>query len=761
MSTRRKPIRRRLPPPAGTTAARPASSKTQHLAELYHDLQVHQEEVRIQNQQLIESQRLLEDSRNRYVDLYDFAPIAIITLCEAGVIREANLTASSLIGSSRASLLETPFITLVAPSHRRMFLDHLRRCRHSRGPVTTDLDLRTRDGRIVPISLSSNSGTGWPNHARPGLRYHSAIVDLTEHRAAQQAREQLRQVAQSEQLVRTVIDALPVGVRVIDPAGNMVIQNSASERIWGGQMQGIAWHGGRANRLEDGRPLTPQDWPLARALAGKAMLAELIELRPDNEPRNQRIVKQAAVPLVDANGTILGAVAVSEDVTELWHTQTELRRAKREADVASRLKDDFLAMISHELRTPLSAVLLWSHLLRTGKQGDVAGQHEAIEAIYLNARAQSQIIDDLLDLSRMTTGKFSIQLKPVELTPMVREAVDSLQPAAAAKGIKLDLQLLHDPGKTRLDADRMRQVVWNLLSNAIKFTPQGGWVRVSLDKSRDMARLTVADTGQGIAPDFLPHVFDRFRQADGGTTRLHGGLGLGLSIVKQLVEMHGGTVQAASLGEGKGATFTVELPLPENSRFKTTNPPIPDAPAAGNKAAGPQTPLKGTRVLLVEDEPLTRRAIARLLEQSGARVTSCESVPAALAALEKDPPDVLLSDLSMPGEDGLTLIRKVRQREAEADHERKRSPEPQKPSRHRRRESTSDSAGPGAQGPNGADRPHVRSGHLPAAALTARAMPNDRQAALEAGFEAYIPKPVDAAQLVDLVKDLVIGNHTD
>ena len=744
----------------GSTArVRPLTTEARELVELQHDFQVHREESRIQNEQLIESQKVLEISRDRYVDLYDFAPIAIVTLCEAGVIREANLTAASLLGVARAALLETPFITLVAPEYRRVFREHLRRCRESGQAVSTDLEVRMRDGRCIPIALASNPGSAWPNNNRPGLRYHSAIVDLTERRAAEQAREQLRQVSQSEQLVRTVFDALPVAVRVIDPAGGMIIQNIASRSIWGERSDGVMWLGGKANRVGESQQLLQNQWPMARALRGETVLEEMLELHPEDPANDMRIIKQAAVPLTGADGTILGAASVSEDVTELWRTQTELRRAKRAAETASRLKDDFLATISHELRTPLSAVLLWSHLLKTGSPSDVERQREAVDAIYINAKAQSQIIDDLLDLSRMTTGKLKISPKATELAPVAHQAIESVRPAAQSKGIVLDMEVVRDPGKLPLDPDRMRQVVWNLLSNAIKFTPQGGSVRVVLDKTSTHARLVVSDTGAGIAPDFLPHVFDRFRQADSSTTRELGGLGLGLSIVKQLVEMHGGAVKADSPGLGMGATFTIELPLRERAgkssmelKPELIGAPQPEKPAD----AGPI--LKGTRVLLVEDEPLTRRAIARLLEQSGAKVTSCQSVPAALEALENDPPDVLLSDLSMPGEDGLELIRKIRKREAEASREQKHSPEPQESRQRRKRSKRPDSSVSVDTRRKGSNGSHLRPTHLPAAALTARAMPHDRDAALQAGFEAYIAKPVDAAQLVDLIRGLVHGH---
>ena len=537
---------------------------------------------------------------------------------------------------------------------------------------------------------------------------------------------------QGERLLRTVLEALPAGVRVADLSGHVVVHNAADAAIWrDADDPRVKWTVGRAWRVNDDSLLRDENWPLARALKGERVLNEIVRLSVEREPAT--VVRHSAIPLLDDHDRIIGAVGVSEDVTQLWRAQVELRHAKEAAEDASRLRDEFLATISHELRTPLSAVLLWAHLLRTSAVDEV-GRVAALDTIYNSAKGQSQIIDDLLDLSRMIAGKLRIDLEPHDLLPIVRAALDSVRPAADAKALLIDLQADSHapPAVARVDRDRMLQVTWNLLTNAIKFTPRGGAVKISLAATDRFARIVVSDTGRGISPDFLPHVFERFRQGETGTTRTQTGLGLGLSIVKQLVEMHGGAVTADSPGEGMGSTFVVDLPLALDG-VDADAPKCPGAAADADAAAGDA--LRGIHVLLVEDDAITRHALHRLLESAGAVVTSVDSAPAALRALDLARPDVLLSDLSMPGEDGYSLIRKVRARE--------RQPA----------QSDNGDAIPQSQAPP----PTPAITHLPAAALTAHAMERDRKAALDAGYEVHIPKPVDPASLVETVRKLAHG----
>jgi len=386
----------------------------------------------------------------------------------------------------------------------------------------------------------------------------------------------------------------------------------------------------------------------------------------------------------------------------------DMQHARREAEVANRVKDEFLATLSHELRTPLGAILLWARLLR-GTPLDQATTARALEMIEQDAKALERIVGDILDVSRIITGKLGLQVGVVDPGPTIEAAIESLRPAANARSIHIECALDRSVTPISGDEARLRQVVWNLLSNAIKFTPKGGRIEVRLERAESWAQITVKDTGQGIKPDFLPHVFERFLQADSSTTRTHGGLGLGLAIVRHLVELHGGSVHADSPGEGRGATFAVRLPL------------LPVRPLeAGRKSrqpAGGQAPtLEGVRVLLVEDDLNTRESLGTLLRQRGARVTATESAAEGLRALEREPPDVLVSDLGMPHEDGFALIRKVRALGQE------------------------------------------RGGHVPAVALTGYASAETRARALSEGYDVHLPKPADPEELTALIARLGTRN---
>ncbi|MDQ3805555.1 MAG: PAS domain S-box protein [Acidobacteriota bacterium] len=388
-------------------------------------------------------------------------------------------------------------------------------------------------------------------------------------------------------------------------------------------------------------------------------------------------------------------------------------RAREAAEESNRLKDEFLATLSHELRTPLTAILGWSHMLRSGRL-DEKTHATAVEIIERNARTQQQIVDDILDVSRVITGKLRLDAQPTDLRAVVEAATDTIRPAAAAKNIRLEA--LFDPGAGPVmgDAGRLQQVVWNLLANAVKFTPIGGEVRVRVERGAGgHVRLAVADNGIGIRPNFLPHVFDRFRQGDQSTTRAYGGVGLGLAIVRHLVELHGGTVKAESAGEGRGATFTIELP---GLRMADDGRRNEEGGAAGDVQSALRPPpsalLSGLTVLVVDDEPDALDLIRVVLEQGGARVTTVGDAAGALAAFEAGRPDVLVADIGMPGEDGYQLIRRVRALGLE------------------------------------------RGGRVPAIALTAYARVEDRMQALRAGYQMHVPKPVELAELAAIVASL-------
>ncbi|HZS49502.1 MAG TPA: response regulator [Bryobacterales bacterium] len=397
---------------------------------------------------------------------------------------------------------------------------------------------------------------------------------------------------------------------------------------------------------------------------------------------------------------------------ELALRKREAESAHAEAEAANRAKDEFLATVSHELRTPLTAVLGWVRLLRT-RPFDEATTAQALETIERNARMQAQLIDEILDVSRIITGKLRLEFRPVDLGRVIEAAIDAVRPVAEANGIQLEVELDPRASPASGDPGRLEQVVWNLLSNAVKFTPQGGRVEVRLRRIESRAEISVRDTGQGISPDFLPYVFERFRQADSSHTRSHGGLGLGLAIVRHLVELHGGRVQASSAGVGLGSTFTITLPLLGRAAAeKLSADRLQMARSPVHIPLGDQRPLDGVRVLLVDDEADTREILGRVLGHCGAQVTAVGSAAEGIEILDREPPDVILSDIQMPDQDGYALIRKVREIEAK------------------------------------------RGSFIPAAALTAHVRAEDRIRALSAGFQTHVPKPVEPAELVAVVANL-------
>jgi signal transduction histidine kinase/CheY-like chemotaxis protein len=387
----------------------------------------------------------------------------------------------------------------------------------------------------------------------------------------------------------------------------------------------------------------------------------------------------------------------------------EAEDSRRAAEDANRLKDEFLSTVSHELRTPLTAITGWAQMLRSGRL-DAAKSARALETILRSARSQKEIIDDLLDVSRLITGRIRLYVAPLKLGSVIHDAVEAVRPAAEAKGIHLSVLL--DPAAEAVsgDAERLQQVVWNLLSNAVKFAPTGGRVEVKLVRADSHFEIIVADNGQGIRPEFLPYVFERFRQEDGGMSRRQGGLGLGLSIARHIVELHGGTVHAASEGLGKGATFTVALPI---ASVRAVSPDELRDTATGVRLAPENPPsLVGVRALFVDDEADVRELITMMLAQSGAEVRTVASATEALAACDEWQPDILIADIGMPEEDGYTLMKKLRARESE------------------------------------------HGGHIPAIALTAYRRPEDRLRALSVGYESHVPKPVEPAELLAVVASL-------
>ncbi len=418
---------------------------------------------------------------------------------------------------------------------------------------------------------------------------------------------------------------------------------------------------------------------------------------------------------------ILAGVAVQAAIAldnATLYLQAE--RSREQAETANRSKDEFLATVSHELRTPLNAILGWTQLLLASgpDAADADRRRRGLETIVRNAKLQAQLIDDLLDVSRIISGKMRLDVQPTDLAAVIDAAVEAIRPAAEAKQIQVRRVLDPFAGPVTGDPARLQQVVWNLLSNAVKFTAKTGKIEVRLERVNSHIEILVADTGTGISPEFLPHVFDRFRQLDASTTRRHGGLGLGLAIVRHLVELHGGTVKVKSPGEGQGSTFIVELPMSVAHLTPTEGLRVhPRAEVGGGDPCrdDPSLDLRGIRILVVDDEPDARETLQQILEHCHGKVVAVGSAAEALRSLEAWRPDVLLSDIGMPGEDGYELIRKVRA------------------------------------------LPPERGGRTPAAALTAFARGEDRRRALRAGFQMHVAKPVDLQELATVVVSLARG----
>ncbi len=513
----------------------------------------------------------------------------------------------------------------------------------------------------------------------------------------------------SEERFRMLVDQSPLTIQVFDPDGRVSQSNRAWETLWGAPRDALAdynlFHDAEAIRLGVG--------DLARrALAGENVVFGPLHYDPaaTGATGRDRWVEGTMYPIRLPGGQVDEIVLILRDVSERIAAETERadllsreRDARRDAEAANRLKDEFLATVSHELRTPLNAIMGWAQVLETLPDSPDGDLPQATEAILRNARAQARLVDDLLDVSRIISGKLRLDVRPTDLRKVIDAAVETTRPAASAKAIDLRWAPPSNPVEVACDPNRVQQVLWNLLTNAIKFTPRGGRVEVALDRHPDAAVITVRDTGDGIDAAFLPHVFNAFRQADSSSTRSHGGLGLGLAIVRHLVEQHGGAVHVASDGHGRGATFTVHLPIT----------PTTDSGDAPSTAAPPtKSPLDGLRVLVVDDDPDARVLIERILSKAGAAVRVEPDAEAALSTVASWHPSVLLADIAMPGHDGHWLIGQLRR------------------------------------------LPRDHGAATPSAAVTALGRVEDRNKSLATGFDAHLSKPVDPPELIALVARL-------
>ena len=559
-------------------------------------------------------------------------------------------------------------------------------------------------------------------HAQPTAEGGLAInfLDVTDR---QRAAEELRA---SEERYRFLAESMPQIVWTGTPDGSLDYFSGNLATFTGAHDPERLLH----DRWKEGIILHPDD-----VAATVACWQRSVETGEDYECSHRvrgadggyRWFLSRAVPMRGADGAVRRWFGTSTDVDDLTRAQENLTRARDEAEAANRSKDEFLATLSHELRTPLNAILGWAHLIALSPD-DPETRREGLGIIERNTRAQVRLIEDLLDVSRITSGKLRLEVRPVDLAAVVGAALDAVRPAAEARGVRVDAVLDPRAGPVSGDPDRLQQVAWNLLSNAIKFTPRGGKVQARLERINSHLEIVVADTGQGIPPEFLPHVFERFRQADSSSTRPYQGLGLGLAITRHLAEIHGGSVHAASAGPGQGATFTVRLP-PLVARPET--PPAatgaaaaahvhlgaeevalpPAAPAAEAVTPGE---LAGVRVLAVDDDPDARTLLGRILGRQGAEVRLAGSASEGfeLAAGPRGQFEVILCDLEMPGEDGYGFVRRLRA------------------------------------------LPIERGGGTPVVALTAYARGEDRTRVLRAGFDLHLPKPVAPAELVAVVASL-------
>ena len=539
---------------------------------------------------------------------------------------------------------------------------------------------------------SADEGNSLPDDALD--RAHQELIDANRELVTlhTELAEQADRLRLSEEKLHLLVDSVPdYAICMLSPHGVVTTWNPGGERLFGYSPDEII---GRSFSVFYLAADCDEGAPAAELMAAESegrLESEGLRLRRGSHAFEAHVV---LTPIRDDARELRGFSLVVRDVSERKRLEDDLRRRADDLAVAHRAKEDFLATLSHELRTPLNAMLGWTRLLRIGKL-DAEGTARALETIERNARLQEQLIADILDVSRIVTGKLRLELRPTDLAPLVENTLETLRPSADAKSITVNAAL-HAAGTVLGDADRLEQVVWNLVVNGIKFTPIGGEISVSLEHQGGSAVLTVSDTGEGISADVLPYVFDRFRQGDASVTRPHGGLGLGLSMVRHIVELHGGKSSVISEGRGKGATFVVQLPL------RAVRAPRDAAPAADHL-------LDGLRVLVVDDEPDARDVVVKALDQCGASTVSAGSAGEAWRLLSEFHPDVLVSDIRMPGEDGYALIRRIRSQSG------------------------------ASQG-------------LPAVALTGLAHPEDRRRALTAGYQSFVPKPVEVSELAEVIR---------
>jgi len=618
------------------------------------------------------------------------APDPVFVSDFQGKILLANEAVSELLGFRKDEVLEQSLSRFVSPDEARELMVALREVVEHGVSRNVRLNPHSASGEVIPTTLNASALRG------PRGEVIGVIGILRDMRELDKAR------AYAESLIKNAPDP----VFVSDLQGKILQANDAVYTLLGFRTAEVV------------------EQSLSRFISvdeTREFMAALREVVARGVTRNARLnprsVSGEIIPttlnasaLRDADGAVNGAIGILRDMRAYEMVVGDLEESRRKLDAANRAKDEFLATLSHELRTPLNAILGWVRLLRSGTL-DAAGASRGPEVIERNTRLLAQLIEDLLDVSRIITGKLRLDVGSIDLVSVIVAAMEAVQTAADAKGIRLEASLDPALGPVSADPSRLQQVVWNLLTNAIKFTPAGGRVDIRLERRDSMARITVSDTGQGIRRELLPFVFDRFRQGETSIGRRYGGLGLGLAIVRHIVELHGGDVDAESAGEGRGALFTVDLPLTATQADAV--PPEPARRRHDREAVGRPVALDGLRVLIVDDEADARELMRMVLRSSGADVMAAACAEEAFEQVERWHPDILVSDIGLPGDDGYMLIQKLREQQAQ----------------------------------------HGRA--IPALAVTAYARAEDRARALAAGFQMHVAKPLEPADLVAAIASLI------
>lgn len=720
------------------------------------ELQISERKVRKTLSDRERAEEALRESEERYRELIENANDIVFTLDLDGNVTSINTAVERLTGFSREELLNMnmrQFLTPVSDSSARQMTS-----RKLAGEERTnyEVDVQKKDGGLLRLEISSRLAF----KAGKPIGIQGVARDITARRAAEEALREADQRALSDYerlLERVSILSQALGsarelVQIFRSLREFALVSAPCDGLFVSlydpvRDQRTACYGWGDNQEIDTSELPPMPvtatGPNSIAIrTGEVVITDDYMNATRNSlgvivgPDNGLRPKSSLAAPMSVMGRTVGTIEIQSYEAQAYRDEhvTAMRMAanlvavaienarllKQEssaratAEESNRLKDEFLATVSHELRTPLTAILGWARMLQSETLNETMAAN-AIETIRRNAKAQSQIIDDILDVSRIITGKLAMELDPLELAPVIEAAADVIRPTAEAKGIRIETQLPSQPMVVAGDSNRLQQIIWNLLSNAVKFTPSGGRVLLQVREVDSQVEIKVSDDGQGISEEFLPFVFDRFRQADSTTTRQHGGLGLGLAIARHLVEIHGGTIRATSDGSNKGSTFVVMLPrLGSSSKAAEQN-----ENETVSRSGLDSSILKGLQVLLVDDDDDTLRLISAALGQGEATVIAVTSAEAALEALKSTTPDVLISDIAMPGEDGYRLLAKVRALNLD----------------------------------NGR--------FLPAIAITAYARDEDRQQALASGFQAYLAKPIELSELITIVAEAARGVYVN